>query len=85
LIVSRIYGGVGNQLFQYAFGLLQARKLKAELKLDKYILDVNPFHYTPYDFELKHFENSYSPLVELLFGLNRKSTCCSNCKNESIQ
>jgi len=30
------------------------------------------------------FEKSYSPLVELLFLLRRKSVVCSNCKNESI-
>jgi ubiquitin C-terminal hydrolase len=30
------------------------------------------------------FEKKYSPLVELLFGIQRKSVKCENCKHESI-
>jgi len=30
------------------------------------------------------FENKYSPLVELLFGLLRKSVVCDGCKSESV-
>lgn len=30
------------------------------------------------------FEKNYSPLVELAFGLTRKSVCCSGCKKESV-
>lgn len=56
MIISKIYGGIGNQIWMYAYGLSQAIRLGAQLKLDKYILDVNPFNYTPYDFELKHFK-----------------------------
>jgi hypothetical protein len=56
MIVSRIYGGIGNQLFQYSFGLSQAKRLKTELLLDTYILDKNPFNYTPYKCELFNFE-----------------------------
>lgn len=30
------------------------------------------------------FENTYSPLVDLLFLLRRKSVVCAECKNESV-
>jgi ubiquitin C-terminal hydrolase len=30
------------------------------------------------------FEKSYSPMVDLLFGLMRKSVVCESCKNESV-
>jgi ubiquitin C-terminal hydrolase len=32
----------------------------------------------------KSFEKSYSPLVELVFGLQRKSISCETCKKESV-
>jgi len=32
----------------------------------------------------KNFENKYSPLVELLYGLLRKSVICQGCKSESV-
>lgn len=32
----------------------------------------------------KNFENQYSPLVELLYGLLRKSIVCEGCKSESV-
>src|ERR1043165_2725326 len=34
MIIAKIFQGPGNQLFQYAFGLANARRLKTELKLD---------------------------------------------------
>ena len=34
MIISRIWGGLGNQMFQYSFGYAIARKLRQELKLD---------------------------------------------------
>lgn len=36
------------------------------------------------EFWKKSFEHSYSPLVELVFGLQRKSICCETCQNESV-
>lgn len=30
------------------------------------------------------FEKSYSPMVDLLFGLMRKSVVCESCKNENV-
>lgn len=62
-------GGVGNQLFQYAFGLTQAKKLNTELKINKYILDVNPFKYTPYDCELVHFSGIKEEIISDAVGI----------------
>jgi len=36
------------------------------------------------NFWKKSFEKKYSPLVELLFGIQRKSVKCEKCENESI-
>lgn len=48
LIVTKIIGGLGNQLFQYAFGLFISRSLNGEL-----VLDVDGFkNYSLHKFEL---------------------------------
>jgi ubiquitin C-terminal hydrolase len=36
------------------------------------------------EFWKSSFQKSYSPLVELVFGIQRKCVTCSQCKNESI-
>jgi ubiquitin carboxyl-terminal hydrolase 8 len=36
------------------------------------------------EFWKSSFQKSYSPIVELLFSLKRKSTVCQSCKNESV-
>ena len=63
MIVSKLYGGIGNQLYMYAFGLSQARRLNTELKLDIDILLYNPFHYTPYNYELGCFEGVAEEII----------------------
>ncbi len=42
MIVSRISGGLGNQMFQYAFGLYQAQRNHTELVLDCSALTQDP-------------------------------------------
>lgn len=56
-------GGIGNQLFQYAYALSQSKKLNTELKINTYILDVNPYKYTPYNNELIHFTGVTEEMV----------------------
>jgi len=69
VIVSKVYGGIGNQLFMYAFGLSQARRLNTEFKLDIDILLYNPYHYTPYNFELTNFIGVTEQLASNVKGL----------------
>jgi hypothetical protein len=51
MIVSRIDGGLGNQMFQYAYGLYLARKHKTELVLDLGSYASRPQH----GYSLDHF------------------------------
>lgn len=39
MVVSSLMGGLGNQLFQYAFGFRMAHELQTELKLSTFILE----------------------------------------------
>jgi len=61
MIISKIQGGLGNQLFQWAYGKFLSIKYKTEL-----FLDLNFYKYqignTPRDFELIKFPNFiYNP------------------------
>jgi hypothetical protein len=56
MIITRLAGGIGNQLFQYAFGLSQARRLKTELRLNTEILSNTPVGWTKYNYELDCFK-----------------------------
>lgn len=44
MIVSRIDGGLGNQLFQYAYGFYLARKHRCTLWLDTRLFEAQPTH-----------------------------------------
>ncbi len=55
MIITRLKGGLGNQLFQYAAGFRLASIRKAELKLDFSEFD-NPDYRTPRSYELGVFE-----------------------------
>jgi len=52
MIIARLIGGLGNQLFQYAF----ARSVSSRLKTD-FLLDASPFHtyYKLHKYSLGHF------------------------------
>lgn len=52
MIISRIDGGLGNQMFQYAYGLYLARRADAE-----YFLDVSSYEKHPqHGYLLDHFQ-----------------------------
>lgn len=44
MVISRIIGGLGNQMFQYAIGFHLAKKLQTEFKLDTTGFDTYPLH-----------------------------------------
>lgn len=56
-VITRLYGGLGNQLFQYAAGRALAERLKVQLKID-----ISEFEIYP----LRHFElNKFSINAEI--------------------
>ena len=60
MIVVKLMGGMGNQLFQYAAGRALALKYQAELKIDVSFLNVDPINkYTKRELELNKFNTKY--------------------------
>lgn len=76
MIVVKIYGGLGNQLFQYSFGLYLSKKNNVELILDTSWFEQNYKKSTPRTFDLKYFnlsaslKNSLSLKFKLFFYNN---------------
>lgn len=58
MIVTRIEGGLGNQMFQYAFGLYLAKKQQSQLALDLSSYNTGPQH----GYTLNRFRISAAPL-----------------------
>lgn len=71
MIITKIFGGMGNQMFQYALGRHLAYKNQTELKLD-----VSAFKtYKLWDYTLGHFniiENFATQSEIMAFNLKRK-------------
>lgn len=61
MIIIQLQGGLGNQMFQYAFARILAKKNKATLKLDQSFFESSPKErgFTPRHFELGIFKNTY--------------------------
>lgn len=57
MVIVRLKGGIGNQLFQFAFGRAIAERRKEELFFDLTYLTVNPLNFVPRDFKLKLLTN----------------------------
>lgn len=57
MIIVKVYGGLGNQMFQYAFARYLAFKHKVPLKIDTSVLEKKDHgdNYTVRDFQLKVF------------------------------
>lgn len=59
MIIVKLMGGIGNQLFQYATGRALALKHNTDLKFDLTLLNEDPENkYTKRNFELNHFNTS---------------------------
>jgi len=78
MIYMRLKGGMGNQMFQYAFGLNLAHKLDTELKLDlSALLDRSKgdFVYRDYDLTAFNVDHNFvsSPFIlNVLFKLKSR-------------
>lgn len=59
MIIARVQGGLGNQMFQYALGRRLALHHGAELLLDLSFYDVKDGTHTPRPFELDVFQVKY--------------------------
>ena len=83
LIIVRLWGGTGNQLFQYATGLRFALKWNTELKVDKINLDTDNNGYTFYTLDNFNITatpatpEEIAPLREICFrtGLGMQRKC----------
>lgn len=69
MIVVKLYGGLGNQIWQYAFGLSQARRLKTELRLNTEVLLNTPQGWTKYNYELGCFKGVTEEIYNITSGL----------------
>ncbi|GAB4269500.1 MAG: alpha-1,2-fucosyltransferase [Opitutales bacterium] len=63
-IIVRIMGGLGNQMFQYAFGRYIADKLKVPLKLDLSTFD-EPYEKRPYALDCFNIKASVASRAEV--------------------
>ena len=57
MIVVKIQGGLGNQMFQYAHGRFLSEKFNLDLKLDTSFYDNYDSKSTLREFQLNSFEN----------------------------
>ena len=75
MIIVRLQGGLGNQIFQYALGRVLAIKNNTDLKIDKSYLDSDSIGVTKRDFDLDVFDlqfdflkNNEIPFIHRIHG-----------------
>jgi len=78
MIIIKAYGGLGNQMFQYAFGRALSLKYNREMFIDKsYFNKENyPFHthpYYPYKLDIYNIENDFvSPNISKFINIVKR-------------
>ena len=78
MIVTRLMGGLGNQMFQYAAGWSLARRLDTELLIDRTWLEGEGLFATPRHYELDAFRlQARSASPKLVSKLERRREICS--------
>ena len=62
MVVIKLQGGLGNQMFQYAIAAILAKKNKTKVIIDDSIFNIREktLGYTPRDFELSIFKKSFN-------------------------
>lgn len=75
MIIVKLMGGLGNQMFQYAFGRTIALALNAELKLDLSWFENRPFQDTIRVYELDTFD--INPLFATTTEVNKLKSICA--------
>lgn len=63
MIIVNIIGGLGNQMFQYAFAYSVAKRTNQQLKLD--ISDFNSYNLHNYELDLFHINGDFATKKEL--------------------
>jgi hypothetical protein len=67
MVIVELQGGLGNQMFQYAFASILANNNNVSIKINKKFFDLTEkkLGFTPRNFELGIFNNSYLQASEL--------------------
>lgn len=73
MIIAKLNGGLGNQMFRYALGRSLAKKNDTELKLD--ISEFKTYTLRKYELENFNIKENFAKLDEIAKLANKKSTC----------
>lgn len=78
MIIVNIIGGLGNQMFQYAFGYAMAQRMQTELKLDIHKLDtrivIEGYTLREYGLGLYHITNKVASFDEVVMLMYQEET-----------
>ena len=84
MVLIKLQGGLGNQMFQYAFARILAKRNKTNTLIDDSIFNIEEKRkgYTPRTFELSIFENEYNFAKESDFVLFNNLSFISRVKRK---